>query len=493
MINPFCLSVELINGFVGDLFIITVFADNRGDTSGVLAGETSLAETVYSGVGELVEIIYIEESEGVNIENLRDLFHAVTACNEVFLCADVSSVVAEIDVRRSGGSHVNFLGAGFTEKFDGSRTGSTSYDGVVNKDYALVLYNFGNYIQLDAYQVFAVGLTGSDEGSADILVLEEAHFIGNAGFVRITDGCVDTGVGCTDYDVGFNGMLDGEESACTDSCSVYRESVNDGVGTRGVKIFKYAEGVLAFAYMILDGANAVCFEYDNFAGFNVADEFAADGSDCTGFGSNDVAAVLELTVAERSDTVDVTAGDELSRRHDYDGICACKLIHSAGNAFFDGRSEKTFSDDNIGDDFSVAGGVEYRTGKFESFSGFDAVDESAVEAEREVALYMADYHGLSIEHMVFAGLTVSAVTDRNIAVAEFSYIVMVEDFVHKTRIFAGSEHSVIVYNNTAAFLTSVLERVETVVYSGSHVGFCGAENTEYTAFFFDVFHGNTSL
>jgi hypothetical protein len=95
--------------------------------------------------------------------------------------------------------------------------------------------------------------------------------------------------------------------------------------------------------------------------------------------------------------------------------------------------------------------------------------------------------------MVFAGLTVSAVTDRDIAVAEFSDIVMVEDFVHETCVLAGGEHSVIIYNNTAAFLTSVLERIETVVYSGSHIRFRGAENTEYTAFFFDVFHGNTSL
>ena len=57
----------------------------------------------------------------------------------------------------------------------------------------------------------------------------------------------------------------------------------------------------------------------------------------------------------------------------------------------------------------------------------------------------------------------------------------------------GNKYTVVIDDNTAAFLTSVLECVKSVVNSGGYIGFHRGINAEYAAFFFDSFHGNTSL
>ena len=73
-------------------------------------------------------------------------------------------------------------------------------------------------------------------------------------------------------------------------------------------------------------------------------------------------------------------------------------------------------------------------------------------------------------------------TYSNIALAEPFESFLVKNLIDKTHVLVIAEHAVVVYNDTAAFLTSVLKRIQSEISGVRHIGRRIAVNAEYAAF-----------
>lgn len=72
------------------------------------------------------------------------------------------------------------------------------------------------------------------------------------------------------------------------------------------------------------------------------------------------------------------------------------------------------------------------------------------------------------------------------ALTEFRQNAFIENLVHQTESLVGLENSAVVHNDTAAFLTPVLQRIQTEISRVRNIGRRIAVNAEYAAFLVDI-------
>ena len=85
---------------------------------------------------------------------------------------------------------MDLFGAGLPEHFDDPSTGGSSDNGVIYHDDPFALEDRADGIQLDAHLVHAGLLPRVDEGTANILVLDETNAIGYSRHAGISDGSI---------------------------------------------------------------------------------------------------------------------------------------------------------------------------------------------------------------------------------------------------------------------------------------------------------------
>ena len=148
----------------------------------------------------------------------------------------VRSVVAGMQEGRRRDAHMNFLRAGFPEHPHDVGAGGAAHDGVVNQDNAFVPNGFLHGGKLYLYGVHPPG--GLDERATDVFVFDEPDAVGNAGGSGVADGRVESRVRNADDYVGIRGMGKSENLAGTQSCRMHGDTVDDGVRSRKINIFK---------------------------------------------------------------------------------------------------------------------------------------------------------------------------------------------------------------------------------------------------------------
>ena len=79
------------------------------------------------------------------------------------------------------------------------------------------------------------------------------------------------------------------------------------------------------------------------------------------------------------------------------------------------------------------------------------------------AFLVINLDGLAVASVCTAGCAVSCVCYGHCGIRKGIKYVFAENFADKAHIFVGCENAVIVYNDTAAFLTSVLKCKQTVI------------------------------
>ena len=144
----------------------------------------------------------------------------MVAGNENVLRINIRAVVAGIKECGSGGTEVDLGCASGAKKSDYTLAGSASYYGVVDENYTLAAYCIGYGIKLDSDLVLSDVLTGSDEGSAYILIFDKTETVRDTGLLGIADSGIKTRVGNSDYDVGIYLMSLGEKRTGSAACLV---------------------------------------------------------------------------------------------------------------------------------------------------------------------------------------------------------------------------------------------------------------------------------
>ena len=97
---------------------------------------------------------------------------------------------------------MHFLCACVADELDQTSHRGTTHDGVINHDNALALNRAAQGIELQTYRALTLVLTGLNEGTANITILNQTHAVGNARILGIADCSRDTGVRDTDDDIG---------------------------------------------------------------------------------------------------------------------------------------------------------------------------------------------------------------------------------------------------------------------------------------------------
>ena len=105
---------------------------------------------------------------------------------------------------------------------------------------------------------------------------------------------------------------------------------------------------------------------------------------------------------------------------------------------------------------------------------------------RKRTFNMADCHRLAVLDIYAARCRIANVTDSYPAVLKFAEIFLVEHLVDQADALSRLENSAFIYDDAAAFLTSVLERIESKIRQGSHIFRLVGINTEHAAFFMNI-------
>ena len=148
-------------------------------------------------------------------------------CNQILSRIDVRAVIAGIQERRRGNAEMHLFCPRFTNQPHNSCRGCTADDRVVDQNHTLAANGLRNRVQLDLHQILAGRLTGRNEGSSDILVLQKADSVRNAGLLRITKRRIQTGIRNADDHICLHRMLQRKERARPDSRLMNRSAVHN--------------------------------------------------------------------------------------------------------------------------------------------------------------------------------------------------------------------------------------------------------------------------
>ena len=148
-------------------------------------------------------------------------------CDQILSRIDVRAVIAGIQERRCGNTEMHLFCPRFANQPHNSCRGCAADDGVVDQNHTLAANGLRNRVQLDLHQILSGRLAGRNEGSSDILVLQKADSVWNAGLLRITKRRIQTGIRNADDHIRLHRMLQRKERASPDSRLMNRSAVHN--------------------------------------------------------------------------------------------------------------------------------------------------------------------------------------------------------------------------------------------------------------------------
>ena len=141
--------------------------------------------------------------------------------------------------------------------------------------------------------------------------------------------------------------------------------------------------------------------------------------------------------------------------------------------------------DEVHKHFGVGIGVEDRTFVLQLAAQGRAVGEVAVVAQGHISIMETENERLNVVGAARAGSGVAHVANRPVSLQAFDFSLVAEHLGQQTRSAMTDKMTVIVRDNAGAFLTTMLQRVQTEV--GESGGVRVTPNAKDTAFLVDVF------
>ena len=174
MPNYAVLPLFMLTFPLGELSFKAVLCGADGNCSGILAAEAGVA--VIRRSDHFRQILQGQIPQAVRADDGSDFLHRMVAGNEVVPGINIRSVVAGVAERGRGNAHVDFPGACLPEQSHDLPAGSAPDNGVVNQDDPLPLHLIPDGAELDFYLADPLTLTGGNEGSSDVFILNETYF-----------------------------------------------------------------------------------------------------------------------------------------------------------------------------------------------------------------------------------------------------------------------------------------------------------------------------
>ena len=132
--------------------------------------------------------------------------------------------------------------------------------------------------------------------------------------------------------------------------------------------------------------------------------------------------------------------------------------------------------------------MEDRAFKLKVTAQLIGICEIAVVSKSHSAVDVIDNNRLCVVPCRATRSSVANVTDGDIALTELCHMLRCENIVDKSRILICGKKSVVIYNNAAGFLSSVLEGIKSVIHGlGNFIRFA-CINAENSAFFMYIRH-----
>ncbi len=272
-----------------------------------------------------------------------------------------------------------FLCSSFSENLDEPARGGSANDRIVYDDNPLAAYVVLDGVELYEDHLFPLFLGRCDKGSANVLVLDQTHGVGDARRAGESDRGTKTGIGNANDYIGGDAGFAGQNLTHPDAGFKNVDIVHDGVRAGKVDIFENT--VLAGGFFAeVERKNAVVVYDDDFARFDIPDQVAAHGVDRAGF-ARENPSVGEFSEAQRPDTVRVTGADEGFFGHDREGKRPADELDRVGKGFF--KAFFIVFRNEFDDYFGVARGGKGRSGFLEEFLHRFGVYQASVMGYRE--------------------------------------------------------------------------------------------------------------
>ena len=239
---------------------------------------------------------------------------------------DIHSVVAGVLERGAGDTDVNFGSSCLSKHLDDLQGGGSADDRVVYEHYPLSFDDGLHWRELHLDSFLTERLCRKDEGTADVLALDESHFVRETAGFCVALGCAEAGIRNTDDDVCICRRLSEEDPAGFLAVVMHIAAFDVAVRAGEVHVLHRTHSV-ALRLSIELTADAVVVEGYDFAWLYIADIFSSEYVESAGLAGYDVA-VAELSDCERMETVFVAAGIYTSTCHHDE--CKGSLKHIEG-------------------------------------------------------------------------------------------------------------------------------------------------------------------
>ena len=160
--------------------------------------------------------------------------------------------------------------------------------------------------------MLSLRLIRRNEGSADILVLNQTDGIGNAGGSGIAHCRIQAGIRYAYDQIRICGMLLRQLLTGTDPEGMNRLAVDNRIRTGKVDILENTE-VTLLRRMLVNNLEAVLIDHNDLARLNIPNKLGAHCIQCAALRSKYIASVIQNTIAQRLKAVRISAGNKLGR------------------------------------------------------------------------------------------------------------------------------------------------------------------------------------
>ena len=168
-----------------------------------------------------------------------------------------------------------------------------------------------------------------DKRAADVVIANQAHAKGQAGFERIADRGGHAGVGHGHDEIGVGGLLAREQAAQHFAAAVDGAAKDQAIGARKIDVLENAVLVAASAGAKWIDSTPLLEMRTHLAGLDFANVFRADQIERAGFRS-DHPGVAESAEAERAEAARIANGVKLVARENQQRVGAFDLIEGVG-------------------------------------------------------------------------------------------------------------------------------------------------------------------
>ena len=357
---------------------------------------------------------------------------------------------------RRSDPHVDFRGTRIAHHLDDLGRGGAADDAVVDQDHPLAADQVAVRVVFELDAEMADALAGLDEGTPDIVVADDADFVGDSRLAGVAERGRHARVGYRDDQVGVDRLFAGELFADAAARLVDVDGFHRGIGAREVDVFENAEPALAGRERG-EAFHSRLADHHDLSRFDVAYVFGADDVERAGFGCEDPA-VSDTPEHQRPHAERISDPDQRRVGHRDEGIGAHDLFEGVHQPVHHRILRR--GGDQVDDDLGVGGGMEKASALDQCAADPSRIGEVAVMPDREPARGQVREQRLDVPQHRLARGRIAVVADRAVAGQATDHLLVAEILAHLSGRVMAVEPVAVEGNDAGGLLPPMLQRMQ---------------------------------